>query len=124
MARTARTARTTARSAPFHVRQGDVLVTRIDRIPAGAARKPRDHGRVILAYGEVTGHAHAIDDTLESPAAALYEDPSGDGSFYLRVTDATGLVHEEHARIDLAPGDYRVTRQREYTPEAIIQVAD
>ncbi len=48
------------RALPFHVRQGDVLVLEIDDIPKDARRVPRDDGRVVLAYGEVTGHAHAI----------------------------------------------------------------
>jgi hypothetical protein len=109
---------------PTQYRQGDVLITRIGAVPAGLTIKPRDNGRVILAYGEVTGHAHAIADTLEAPAAALFDDPSGDGSFVMLVEGDTGLVHEEHGRIDLPAGNYRVTRQREYTPEAIRNVAD
>ena len=43
-------------------RQGDVLVQRINAtdVPAKAEEIPRDGGRVVLAYGEVTNHAHAI----------------------------------------------------------------
>lgn len=113
------------KNQPLQFRQGDVLVTRVDAIPSGLAVRPRDNGRVILAYGEVTGHAHAIADTPSLPMAAIYEDPSSkDGDFFLRIEGATGLVHEEHGRIDLAPGSYKVTRQREYTPEEIRNVAD
>lgn len=118
-------ARSKQQTPPAQFRQGDVLITRIDRAPNGLTPRPRDGGRVILAYGEVTGHAHAIADTLEAPAAAIYDDPTAaDGSFVMLVESDTGLVHEEHGRIDLAPGAYRVTRQREYTPEAIRMVAD
>lgn len=109
------------KTIPMHFRQGDVLITRVDAIPAGLAVRPRDNGRVILAYGEVTGHAHAIAD---SDVAAIYDSTEGDGSFFLRIGSATGLVHEEHSRIDLAPGDYKVTQQREYSPEEIRNVAD
>jgi hypothetical protein len=42
------------------MRQGDVLVRAVSRIPEGLKAVPLDKGRVILAYGEVTGHAHAI----------------------------------------------------------------
>jgi hypothetical protein len=42
------------------MRQGDVLVQRVGNIPKAAKAIRRDAGRVILAYGEVTGHAHAI----------------------------------------------------------------
>lgn len=115
-------------TTPTQFRQGDVLITRIDTLPSGVdLTKPRarDAGRVILAYGEVTGHAHAIADTLEAPAAALFDDPNGpEGSFVMLVESDTGIVHEEHGRIDLPAGNYRVTRQREYTPEAIRNVAD
>jgi hypothetical protein len=34
------------------------------------------------------------------------------------------LEHDEHDAIHLPPGNYQVVRQREYTPEAIINVAD
>ena len=41
-------------------RQGDVLLIPTDAIPEKAKRVTRDAGRIVLAYGEVTGHAHAI----------------------------------------------------------------
>ena len=44
-------------------RQGDVLLARLTNtvIPEGAKEQPPVAGdRVVLAYGEVTGHAHAI----------------------------------------------------------------
>lgn len=48
-------------------RQGDVLLRRVSSIPksAKAAEKKDQPGnsRIVLAYGEVTGHAHAIADT-------------------------------------------------------------
>lgn len=43
---------------PFY-RQGDVGMQYVASLPAGA--KPVENtGRIVLAYGEVTGHAHAI----------------------------------------------------------------
>lgn len=44
----------------FQARQGDVFIKAVAKIPADAKVKPRDNGRVVLAYGEATGHAHAI----------------------------------------------------------------
>lgn len=105
---------------PWMARQGDLLIERIHAIPtttASLVERARDDGRLILAYGEVTGHSHQIADTIDAPSAAIYDDPSDPGAFFLRVASATGLVHDEHARIDLAPGEYRVTRQREFTDE-------
>ena len=101
----------------MHYRQGDVLVTRT-AIPAAAKPGKRDKGRIVLAYGEVTGHAHAI----ESKAVQILEH---EGARYIRVPKkGAHLSHEEHGSIKLAPGDYKVVIQREYTPTAIVNVRD
>lgn len=105
---------------PTMFRQGDVLlVARRSPLPAGAQIVPRDSGRVVLAYGEVTGHAHALLDL----GVELFEDAAS-AVRVLRVDALSSLLHEEHATITLAPGLYDVVRQREYTPEAIRNVAD
>jgi hypothetical protein len=98
-----------ASGTPSQVRQGDVLLVPVDEIPEAATVVPRDQGRVILAYGEATGHAHAFDVF----AASLLED---DGLRYLKLREAAPLVHEEHAPITVAPGLYRVVIQREFVP--------
>jgi hypothetical protein len=102
-------------------RQGDVLIERVPSLPASRKSIKRENHRVILAHGEVTGHAHAID----SPDAYLYETAEEAGVTYLEVKEAmAALVHQEHATIELAPGCYRVTRQKEYSPAEIKRVAD
>ena len=104
-------------------RQGDVLIRRVAAIPAGAESVARDNGRVVLAYGEVTGHAHA----LASPRVALFMDTgSGSGRRFLKVEVGApvALSHEEHSTVLIPPGDYEVIRQCEYAPEAIRNVAD
>jgi hypothetical protein len=40
------------------------------------------------------------------------------GDIYLELIEPGELRHEEHAPITLAPGKYRVIRQREYQPGA------
>jgi hypothetical protein len=105
--------------APLY-RQGDVLLQRVDDIPEGLQTVPLDNGRVILAYGEVTGHAHAVLGDVEFLAADLQELEER----FLRVENEAEVVHEEHYTITLPPGGYRVVRQREYTPEEIRTVAD
>jgi hypothetical protein len=79
---------------------------------------------VILAYGEVTGHAHEISavSPADLSAAQLFEEP--DGRRFLFVERACVLQHQEHGTIALAPGCYEVIRQREYSPRAIRNVAD
>lgn len=103
---------------PTHYRQGDVLITRVnDAIPSDAKRKPRDKGRVVLAYGEVTGHAHALD----APGAELFV---VNDLTLLSLQDKAELRHEEHGSVHLPAGNYQVVIQREYTPQGLRNVAD
>ena len=102
------------------VRQGDVLVRKVNRktIPKGALKQEREEGnRVVLAYGEVTGHAHAYyEDTVTK-----YTTPD---KVYLKVTETTPLKHEEHTAIDFVKGIYEVITQREYWDDSWRKVAD
>lgn len=112
------------------------------------AKDLREAGRVILAHGEITGHAHEVVDSsavldpaeIEIPAADFFEEP--DGRRILLVNRPCVLRHEEHGAIALdpanptqvrqgdvflqpiGPGAWEVKRQREYSPEAIRNVAD
>ena len=100
-----------------HYRQGDVLITRVSSIPATAKRVEKP-GRVILALGEATGHHHSLPEN----AATKYED--GPAS-YIEIAEALAMLeHQEHSTIELPRGKYRVTIQREYSPEAIRNVQD
>lgn len=104
----------------FIVRQGDVLIVR-RQMPKGCEPIARENGRVVLAHGEVTGHAHAI----SSERAALFRDPKLAAIFMHVTGDGPVLLeHEEHTTIEIPPGDYEIIRQREYSPEAIRQVED
>lgn len=96
-------------------RQGDVLIRQTASIPVTATKQEK----CILALGEVTGHKHEIKEE-----AFLWVDT--DGTKYVEVYgEEVVLTHEEHRPITLpGPAIYRVTQQREYTPEAIRNVAD
>jgi len=91
-------------------------IRRKDSIPTTEIRP--EQGRVVLAHGEVTGHSHSI-----SPQeATLYSDGA---VTELEVKAAMAMLeHQEHGTIALPKGRYRVIRQREYSPEAIRNVAD
>jgi hypothetical protein len=107
------------------VRQGDVLLVPTTKKPSARAQRVTDKGRVILAYGEVTGHAHevvGVDNVDNVPPMELFREP--DGRRLLVISKPAALRHEEHGAIDLAVGGYEVIRQREYSPEAIRNVAD
>jgi hypothetical protein len=102
-------------------RQGDVLIVPVAAMPKGVEAVARENGRVVLAHGEVTGHAHAITDER----AALFRDPKLMAVFMHVSGDApVALEHEEHATIHIPAGDYQIVRQREYSPEAIRNVGD
>jgi hypothetical protein len=99
---------------PLTFRQGDVLLLKVDHVPAQAEPEPRG-GRIVLAEGEVTGHAHAIE---ERDARAF----THEGQRYLLTRSRAQLIHEEHAPIEVPPGAYRVIIQREFEPDPIRSV--
>lgn len=93
-------------------RHGDVLISKVEKVHG----KKLDH--LVLAEGEVTGHAHRI----TAGEAELYEEK---GVLYLRVnSEEASLTHEEHKEILLPKGDYEIKIQREYSPEGWRNVAD
>ena len=104
------------------IRQGDVGLAPLaagSKLPDGLEPVARVGGRLILSQGSATGHAHAI----TTRTAKLFRDPTS-GTVYLAAPDGALLDHEEHTAITLAPGNYEVIQQREYTPEAIRNVSD
>lgn len=99
------------------LRQGDVLLVPVRRIPAEAtAGEPVR--RLLVAEGEVTGHAHVIEDCEMTEHLTVDER-------FVRIMEANGLLtHDEHDTITVPPGDYRIVVQREYAEEANRWVAD
>ena len=104
---------TKPKTASWMARQGDVLIERIADIPAKAKEAVTDPHRVVLAYGEVTGHAHA----LYNSRVKYFRDDGAVGVAYIDVPEATEIQHEEHSAIPLEPGKYMVRRQREWTDD-------
>lgn len=105
----------------MQIRQGDIFLDLVAGLPSGCTKVARDKGRVVLAYGEATGHAHAFTDA----DVTQYEMPETRDRFVV-IPGGKGrqLKHEEHAFLRVPPGTYRVRRQREYSPESIRTVAD
>lgn len=98
-------------------RQGDVLIERVVAVPRDAQVQLKGK-RIILALGEATGHHHALE--VDDPADWWKR---GDEQF-ITISKAARITHQEHAKVELPAGSYRITRQREYSPEAIRNVAD
>ena len=94
------------KDVPLQFRHGDLFLEKIEgKIPDGG--KIREHNR--LLDGEVTGHAHRL-------VEGEFKIWDLDVNAFLEVIKDTTLVHEEHKKIDVPAGNYRVIRQREYDP--------
>lgn len=90
---------------------GDMLLYKVDHLPRDTLTRRASIKRHVLAEGEATGHAHAIED-LEG--CDVYVDKSG--VLYVDVYRPVQLTHEEHAAQTIQPGVYRVGRVREVDP--------
>ncbi len=104
-----------------YVAQGDLNIFAVDSIPDGLKELKPDDGNHILAHSE-TGHHHVVDGNTVRVFKA------NDFISYLDVEKESNVVHlrsfDTHAPITLDPGKYRITRQREYTPEGFRIAAD
>jgi hypothetical protein len=97
------------------IRQGDLLFVPCETIPE-SSDEIKDG---IIARGEVTGHTHR----LRTPGVQASLMVAA-GLAYVRAMMETPIDHEEHATVMLPPGNWKVVRQVEYTPEGLRQVAD
>ncbi len=104
------------------IRQGDVLLVEVKSIPKDAALVPNETAKVILAYGEMTGHHHRFEFRDTSHNVKLYS--TGGSARYLDVTAPAELLHEEHSTAVVPKGKWLVPQQVEYTPAKLRRVAD
>ena len=109
------------------IRQGDVLLVPIDTLPVDKATlKIVSKGECVLAYGEVTGHAHRV---LPNRAnTVLFEYPGGrilsvESEEDFAQDEKAALVHEEHGT-HMLDGLYEVKNQRETKVGVVRRVAD
>lgn len=98
-------------------RQGDVCLIRVAKLPKGADLVKVD-GDVILAHGEVTGHAHRIKDADKT---RVYD---AGAERFIEVMEAVALTHEEHGTVLLEKGVYRQAFQCEDFGTEVRRVAD
>jgi hypothetical protein len=94
-------------------RQGDLCFVPVNEIP-GKAKAAETR---VIRTGE-NGGVHAIE---ESSTAVMYE---VDGVRYILSEDGVGIVHGEHARVDLPAGKYEIRVQRELGQEGVRDVID
>lgn len=108
-------------------RQGDVLVEHVSTISESVIPTQE----TLLVRGEGRYHGHFIEGEVE-----IFENPEFSAedttSHFLEIKKPATLKHlntetkaptREHCDVPLAPGKYRVIRQREFNPYArIIQI--
>lgn len=102
-------------------RHGDVVIYRLDGLaPEFGERIEPDKGKLVLAYGEATGHSHSLPEGI----GELYKAPNMDG-MYLNVTkEGAQLGHEEHKSIAMPVGLYYVGIKRQHSPNGWDPVRD
>jgi len=88
--------------------QGDVLLKKVigvlfDGCPIEASK----NGRLIIAEGEHTGHAHVL---KECDAVIRVKN----GKRYVITEKGFTITHEEHLPIEVAPGVYEIGIVQEY----------
>jgi hypothetical protein len=91
-------------------RHGELLVEKIDMLPAGCAEASN-----VLATGK-GGNAHKV-----TGDASVMEH---DAELYILVKSKAKIIHPEHKAISLGKGAYKVIRQVEYTPQGLRKVED
>ena len=110
--------------------QGEVLIIRLDAMPATAITKPasdRDRmGRAIISHSE-SGHHHVLTggDVMER----TNDVPAGMQVFYTILDAPERFIQDStapHDAFDLPPGVYEFRTSREFDPfaEAARRVAD
>lgn len=110
--------------------QGDVIIEPLSvrglKFPdQGKTMEQKDSRGYLLALGEVTGHAHALEiaegiEVIEAPQKVLIlrdgTEEQEEVRYFIRVKGKTGarVSHEEHGVVTLPPGEYIVRGIREY----------
>ena len=106
------------------LRQGDVMLTPLANADLAHCQPVKAiGGRYVLQQGTANGNCHAV----KSRNAKLFQAPATDGlaaDRFLVLSKTSVLTHEEHSAIPLDAGTYLVEIQNEYTPAALVNVAD
>jgi hypothetical protein len=118
-------------------RQGDVYLFQVEKLPKNIETVKPVGKNHVLAYGEATGHCHAIhkedcelfaanDDIRQLAKKYGVNDERAvthglrivvDNTKLLHGTPSRGFTDPDHTPIDLPIGDYIVLRPREYSDE-------
>ena len=96
----------------FQARQGDIFFEAVSPVATNKLR-PKSDG--VIAYGEVTGHAHVIVSPSLRDIQSYFDN---NGNIVVKSHKTIEVAHDEHGTIALPPGQtYLISRQREYDPQ-------
>lgn len=103
---------------PTQFRQGDVFLRWVPSMHPLAKKVDASPNQLVLARGELTGHAHVI----HSDGTTLHRHGS---QVWIQVgPSGAELTHQEHASIPIPPGIYEVIQQRQHSPAGMDHVRD
>lgn len=96
-------------------RQGDVLLSIVERLPAGLEAMPMT-GPVLalMPPGATGGGTHLL--PLAAGLRAFRQAGQDGPAEWLQLDQPVTLSHPEHALLTLGPGCWHVARQRQYAP--------
>jgi hypothetical protein len=110
--------------------QGDLYIRRINSIPKTAILQKAENGLYIVSHSE-TGHHHVV---AERPNVTYFADAEDPMVSYMQVVEATEEMeavvlkhlrdYDTHEDIGFAPGEFKLSRQRENAPEGWRRVMD
>lgn len=107
----------------YQIRQGDVLIERINDKTHIKGEDAKKRGRAILAEGEVTGHCHEV--VGDAVNLVHPEVPAQDFEYLLTLGRDAVVAHPDHRpEITIKQGQYKSIPQMQYTPLAIMRDRD
>jgi len=109
------------------VAQGDILIRKIDKLPADAIKLEAENGNYVVAHSE-TGHHHAVKAV---PQVSFYQNANDNNIAYLVIDNAGEDVELKHLRsfdthesIGFRNGIHEIRRQVEGGVRGFVRVAD
>lgn len=103
------------------VRQGDLYVRRIDKVPSNYTVETH---KLQLVSGSTKGAQHFVEKT---PSMKLFVDPSNKDALAgpcIISREEVHIRHPEHANFKLPAGIYQITYQRDFAYEERKRVSD
>ena len=103
--------------------QGDVLIRRVDALPAHCLKVESTEPELIITHSE-TGHHHVMD----AKKVDIYCDAANPLLAWIKVNRPTSLLHKRsfdtHEPIKFEKGVYEIRRQREYVAQGFRKAQD